>query len=267
MDLSFEGKVVFITGGTGDIGRELVKTFVEEGAYVLFTYSRSDAKARSLLEEVNGAGPHDGGDPDGGRRGGDPFGAEARAKGVKVSVLDSKGLEATARELFEAKGRIDVLVNNAGVAQVLPFPLIEEEEWDELMDTNVKGVFLATKAVSRFMIKRKSGSIVNLGSIAGERIMEVPVHYAASKAAVRGLTLSLAKELSRYNIRVNCVVPGLIDGGVSRNTPEKQKNQYIEFCAMKRMGTPREVANLVVFIASERSAYIDGQILSIDGGI
>ncbi|MCK5683100.1 SDR family oxidoreductase [bacterium] len=245
MDLGLTGKVVFITGGTGDIGNEIVKSFVLEGAKVAFTYNRADKKAEDLVKKL---------------------GSE-NCVAYKISVLDKEGLKKTAKEVFDRFGAIDILVNNAAIAQVLPLPLIEEEEWDELMDINVKGTFLVTKELVRFMIKKKQGTIINLGSLAGERIMEVPVHYATSKAAITGFTLSLAKELSRYNIRVNCVVPGLINGGVGQNTPDKQKAQYIEFCTLKRLGEPREVSDLILFLASSRASYINGQIIHVDGGI
>ncbi len=245
MDLGLTGKVVFITGGTGDIGCEIVSSFINEGAKVAFTYNRAEKKASDLVEKL---------------------GSE-NCVAYKVSVLDQEGLKRISKEVFDRFGAIDILVNNAAIAQVLPLPLIEEEEWDELMDINVKGTFLVTKQIVRFMIKKKQGTIINLGSLAGERIMEVPVHYATSKAAITGFTLSLAKELSRYNIRVNCVVPGLINGGVGKNTPDKQKAQYIEFCTLKRLGEPNEVSDLVLFLASSRASYINGQIIHVDGGI
>jgi NAD(P)-dependent dehydrogenase (short-subunit alcohol dehydrogenase family) len=164
-------------------------------------------------------------------------------------------------------GRVDVLVNNAGVTQVMPFAMIEEKDWDQVMDVNVKGMFLATKAFARGMIRRKSGNIVNLGSLAGMRVLEVPVHYAAAKSAVVGFTLSLARELGRYNIRVNAVVPGMLTGGVSTNIPPKQQERYKEFCCLSRAGEPEEVAELVAFLASDRSSYINAQSLFVDGGI
>ncbi|PKK91870.1 MAG: 3-oxoacyl-ACP reductase [Candidatus Wallbacteria bacterium HGW-Wallbacteria-1] len=245
MDLKLKDSVVIVTGGTGDIGREIVSSFHSEGAEVYFTFNRAENKAAAMVEE---------------------FGSE-RVHARQVSVTDRKGMEDFAREVYKESGRIDILVNNAGIAQVLPFPLIEEEEWKEVMDVNVTGTFIATREIARFMIREKRGSIINVGSLAGERIMEVPVHYATSKAAITGFTLSLAKEFSRYNIRVNCVVPGLIDGGVGRNTPEKQKSDYLHFCTLGRLGKPVEVADLIVYLASERAGFVNGQIIHIDGGI
>ena len=149
----------------------------------------------------------------------------------------------------------------------MPFALLEEEDWDRMMDVNVKGMFLVTKAFVRGMIRRKQGAVVNLGSLAGMRMLEVPVHYATAKSAVVGFTLSLARELARYHVRVNAVVPGLITGGVSSNVPEKQQEDYFQHCAVGRAGKPEEVAELVAFLASDRASYISAQAIHIDGGV
>jgi NAD(P)-dependent dehydrogenase (short-subunit alcohol dehydrogenase family) len=128
-------------------------------------------------------------------------------------------------------------------------------------------MFLVTKAFVRGMIRRKQGAVVNLGSLAGMRMLEVPVHYATAKSAVVGFTLSLARELARYHVRVNAVVPGLITGGVSSNVPEKQQEDYFQHCAVGRAGKPEEVAELVAFLASDRASYISAQAIHIDGGV
>jgi NAD(P)-dependent dehydrogenase (short-subunit alcohol dehydrogenase family) len=136
-----------------------------------------------------------------------------------------------------------------------------------MMNVNVKGMFLVTKAFARSMIRRKTGCIINIGSLAGMRMLEVPVHYATAKSAVVGFTLALARELGRYNIRVNAAVPGMLEGGVSDNIPDKQREQYIDYCALSRAGRCEEVAELVAFLASDRSSYINAQSILIDGGI
>jgi len=184
-----------------------------------------------------------------------------------LDVTDAKAVTQLAVRVEQEVGPVDVLVNNAGVAQVLPFVMIEEEDWDRMMDVNLKSMFLATKAFVRGMIRRKSGAIINMGSLAGVRMLEVPVHYAAAKSAVTGFTLALARELGRYNIRVNAVVPGMLDAGVSINVPEKQRQQYESHCALSRVGTCEEVAQIVAFLASERSSYLNGQSIQVDGGI
>jgi len=245
MDLCLQNKIAFLTGGTGDIGKEIVRIFMEEGAIVVFLYNRAQKKAEDLMNTYG----------------------KDRCIGYKASVLDQKKIAHITKSIYDKYQTIDILVNNAGITDVLPFPLIEEDDWDECMDINAKGTFLVTKEVSRFMLKNRKGTIINMGSLAGERILEVPVHYATAKAGLTGFTLALTKEFSRYNIRVNCVVPGLIDGGVGRNATKKQKEQYLEFCTSKRLGRPEEVANLIVYLSSPRSSYINGQIIHIDGGI
>ncbi|OFX23137.1 MAG: hypothetical protein A2V77_01580, partial [Anaeromyxobacter sp. RBG_16_69_14] len=162
---------------------------------------------------------------------------------------------------------VDVLVNNIGSTQVLPFALIDEEDWDEAMQANLKPPFLFSKAVVRGMIRRRRGAIVNIGSIAGQRLLEVPVHYATAKAGVVGFTLSLAKELCRYGIRVNAVVPGLIDGGVGSNVSERQLTEFRQYCALGRVGTPAEVAELCAFLVSDRASYVNAQCMVVDGGL
>jgi 3-oxoacyl-[acyl-carrier protein] reductase len=164
-------------------------------------------------------------------------------------------------------GRIDVLVNNAGATQVMPFALIEEEDWDEIIAGNLKTLFLVTREAARDMVARRSGCIINLGSIAGHRLLEVPVHYATAKAGVSGFTTALAAELKRYAIRVNEVVPGLLEAGVSLNVPDKERDDYLRHCAAGRPGKLEEVAELVFFLASDRAAYINAQSLFIDGGL
>lgn len=245
MNLNLDGKIVLVTGGTGAIGTEILKCFVEEGARVFFTYKKADDKAQELCRILG----------------------ENNCTAYKTHILDQPTISAMVKDIYDQHGKIDILVNNAAITDVLPLPLIEEEDWDECMNINTKGTFIVTKEVVRYMIKNRSGTIINMGSLAGERIMEVPVHYATSKAAMTGFTLSLTKELSRYGIRVNCVVPGLIDGGVGRNVTDKQKNQYLEFCTANRLGKAEEVASLVVFLSSSKSAYINGQLIHIDGGI
>jgi len=190
-----------------------------------------------------------------------------KVKSYPLDVLDAKAAVDLARQIEQALGPIDILVNNAGLSQVMPFALIEEKDWDLMMDVNVKGMFLVTKAFLRGMIRRKCGNVINIGSLAGMRMLDVPVHYATAKSAVVGFTLSLAREMSRYNIRVNAVVPGMLTAGVAVNVPAKQREEYCRYCAQARPGEPAEVAELVAFLASDRSSYINAQAINVDGGI
>lgn len=170
-------------------------------------------------------------------------------------------------EVFKHERRLDILVNNAGYTQVMPFALIEEEDWDRVIAANLKTMFLVTREAARGMVARRQGVIINIGSLAGHRLLEVPVHYATAKAGVVGFTLSLAKELARYNIRVNSVAPGLLDDGVGRMVPESHRAEYTRFCAAGRPGRPEEVAGLVLFLAGDKASYINAQSLCVDGGI
>ncbi len=240
-----KGSTAFVTGGTGAIGAAIVRSLAKHGARTAFSFHDQEDKARSLEQELG----------------------LDQVRAYRLDVLDKAGSLKAAEQVERDFGPVDVLVNNAGITQVMPFALIEEEDWDRMMDVNVKGMFLVTKAFARGMIRRKKGAVVNLGSLAGMRVLEVPVHYATAKSAVVGFTLSLARELSRYNVRVNAVVPGLLDGGVSSNVPEKQREDYLQHCTIGRAGKPEEVAELVAFLASDRASYINAQAIHIDGGV
>jgi NAD(P)-dependent dehydrogenase (short-subunit alcohol dehydrogenase family) len=240
-----KGRTAFVTGGTGAIGAAIVRSLAAHGARVAFSFHSQEDKARELERELGGE----------------------RAKAYLLDVLDKAGSVKVAEQVALDLGPVDILVNNAGITQVMPFALIEEEDWDRIMDVNVKGMFLVTKAFVRGMIRRKQGAVVNLGSLAGMRVLEVPVHYATAKSAVVGFTLSLARELARYHVRVNAVVPGLLTGGVSSNVPEKQQEDYFQHCAVGRAGKPEEVADLVAFLVSDRASYINAQAIHIDGGV
>lgn len=242
-----DGRTAFITGGTGAVGSAIVRSLAAQGAHTAFSFHQQADKARELEQELAAK--------------------KLTARGYALDVLDAAGAGRLADQIEREIGPVDILINNAGVTQVMPFALIEEEDWDRMMDVNVKGMFLVTKAFVRAMIRRQRGAIVNLGSLAGMRVLEVPVHYATAKSAVVGFTLSLAQELSRYHVRVNAVVPGLLTGGVSSNVPDKQREDYLQHCASGRAGKPEEVAELVAFLASDRASYINAQIIQIDGGI
>lgn len=240
-------KVAFVTGGSGAVGSAIVRTLAREGARVAHSYKSNVEHARQLDAELAADG--------------------AVTRSYPLDVLDGKAAVKLAEKIEEQLGPVEIIVNNAGTTNVLPFAMIEEADWDLVMDVNVKGMFLVTKAFARGMIRRKTGSIVNIGSLAGVRMLEVPVHYAAAKSAVVGFTLALAREFGRYNVRVNAIAPGMLTEGVSVNVPEKQQAEYKNYCALSRAGQPEEVAELVAFLASDRSSYINAQSISIDGGI
>ncbi|MFI5379302.1 MAG: SDR family NAD(P)-dependent oxidoreductase [Tepidisphaerales bacterium] len=239
-----DGKIAFVSGGSGAVGAAVVRVLAREGCRVAYSYSKHPAAAKKLDAEL-----------------------ADRVRSYELDVRDGPAAVALAQQIESDLGPVDILINNAGVTQVMPFALIEEKDWDLLMDVNVKGMFLVTKAFIRGMIRRKRGAVVNMGSLAGMRVLDVPVHYATAKSAVVGFTLSLAKEMCRYGIRVNAVVPGMLTDGVSANVPPKQQEEYKRFCTLGRAGTPEEVAETVAFLASDRASYINAQAIFIDGGI
>jgi NAD(P)-dependent dehydrogenase (short-subunit alcohol dehydrogenase family) len=242
-----QGKRVLVTGGSRGLGRAIGRNFSSEGARVAFTYASGEENAQATLDALRQAG--------------------GEARSFKVSVLDIPGTERMVREIEESWGGIDILVNNAGISQNLPLALMEEEDWDRVMDLNVKGTFLTSKAVLRGMIRRKSGVVLNIGSLAGTRMIEAPIHYCASKAAVKGLTEALAKEVARYQIRVLCLAPGLLEDGVGRNLPDYKLADYLKHCALGRVGCFEEVARFAAFLVSDSNSYMTGETVVMDGGV
>jgi NAD(P)-dependent dehydrogenase (short-subunit alcohol dehydrogenase family) len=241
------GKRALVTGGSRGLGRALCTTFAAEGARVAFTFTQPGPAAGETLAAIAAAG--------------------GEGLSFQVPCTDTAATGAMITSLEKAWGGVDVLVNNAGVSQSLPLALIEEDDFDHVMDVNVKGVFVTSKAVLRGMIRRKSGVILNIGSLLGLRAIDAPVHYAASKAAVHGLTLAMAKEVARHDIRVLCLAPGLLDDGMGKNIPEHKLADFVRHCALGRAGTPGEVARFAAFLVSDRSSYTTGATVIMDGGL
>ena len=235
-------RTALVTGGSGAVGGAIVRRLRRGQLNVAFTYNQHEERAAQLA-------------------------AETGAAAFRADLVQRAQVNEMVQQVLARFGAIDILVNNAGVTQVLPFALIEEEDWDLVLAANLKTMFLVTHAVARGMIARKTGCIVNIGSLAGHRLLEVPVHYATAKAGVSGFTLSLAKELARYNIRVNSIVPGLLSDGVGKMVPEKEKAEYLRYCTAGRPGEPLEVAEAVAFLASDAASYINAQSIFVDGGL
>jgi NAD(P)-dependent dehydrogenase (short-subunit alcohol dehydrogenase family) len=235
-------KSALVTGGSGAVGSAIVRRLRRDGLNVAFSYRTRGEKAAALA-------------------------AETGAAAWQADLLKRADVGALVSRTQERFGAIDVLVNNAGLTQVMPFALIEEEDWDAVLAANLKTMFLVTHEAVRGMVARQSGCVINIGSLAGHRLLEVPVHYATAKAGVSGFTLALAKELARYRIRVNSVVPGLLSEGVGKMVPEKEKAEYLRYCAAGRPGEPSEVADVVAFLASDAARYVNAQNIFVDGGL
>jgi 3-oxoacyl-[acyl-carrier protein] reductase len=237
------GKRALVTGGSRGLGQALCRGLSAAGARVAFTWTRDEEGARATRDNC----------PD--------------SRDFRVSVLDADGSAAMAAALEKEWGGLDVLVNNTGVSQAFPIALLEEEDWDHVMDVNVKGTFLTCKAVLPGMIRRKAGVILNIGSLAGARMLAAPVHYCTSKAALKGMTQAMAKELARYGIRVLCLAPGLLEDGVGRNVPDYSLADYLKHCSLGRVGTFAEVADFAAFLVSDLNSYMNGETIVTDGGL
>jgi len=247
MNKSLEGKRCLVTGGSRNLGRAICVALGRAGARIAFTYKERDEEAAEttrLLREM-GVEP-------------------VVAKGA---VFDPKHVASTIKAVETALGGIDILINNAGMTQIMPIALIDEDEWDAVMDTNVKGAYLFSRAVLRSMIRSKKGHILNIGSFGADRVVDAPVHYAASKAALVGFSLALAKEVGRYGIAVNCLVPGLLETGLSNRLPKHRVDSYVAQAALGRLGTVEEVADFVAWIVSDENSFMTGGQVVIDGGL
>lgn len=242
-----DDKRCLITGGSRGLGRAMCEAFARAGARVAFTYSKNDGDAEAARAAIAEAG--------------------CEPLVFKGSVADAAHVKATTRALVAEWGGIDVLVNNAGVTQIVPIALLDEADWDRVIDINLKGVYLFSRAVLRPMIKQRSGAILSIGSFASERVIEAPIHYAASKAALRGLTESLARDVGRYNITVNLLSPGLLDVGLGRMLPKHRIEEYLAQCPTGRLGTAAEVADAAVFLVSDDNRFMTGAKVVVDGGV
>ncbi|PCJ81358.1 MAG: 3-oxoacyl-[acyl-carrier-protein] reductase [Flavobacteriales bacterium] len=242
-----EGKIAVITGGTRGIGKGIAENFAQHGALVAFTYLSSEEKAKTLENELAEKG--------------------VKAKGYKSDAADYKSAEELIKNVLEDFGNIDIVVNNAGVTRDGLLMRMSEENWDEVMKSNVKSVFNLTKAVQRTFLKNRSGCIINLSSVVGIKGNAGQANYAASKAGIIGFTKSVALELGSRNIRCNAIAPGFIETEMTEALDEKKVAEWRDAIPLKRGGTPEDVANLAVFLASDMAAYITGQVINVDGGM
>lgn len=240
-----KNKVAIVTGGSRGIGRAIVEVFAAQGAKVVFTSRTSPAP--DMEESLRTLG--------------------ADYLYVPADVKSPADVARVVESCMERYGRIDVLVNNAGVTHDTLLMRMGEDAWDEVLDTNLKSVFLFTKAVQMVMLKQRSGSIINLSSVVGIGGNAGQANYAASKAGVIGFTKSVAKELGSRNIRCNAIAPGLIDTSMTAKLSEEQRAEVLKTISLRRIGRPEDVANVALFLASDLSCYVTGQVLGCDGGM
>ncbi len=242
-----EGKTAIITGASRGIGKGIAKVFAEHGANVAFTYSSSVEAANELEKELGALG--------------------IKAKGYQSNAADFEQAQTLATEVLKEFGSIDVLINNAGITRDNLLMRISEEDFDKVIEVNLKSVFNLTKAVIRPMMKQRQGSIINMSSVVGVKGNAGQTNYAASKAGIIGFSKSVALELGSRNIRSNVIAPGFIETEMTAKLDENVVNEWRSAIPLKRGGTPDDVANVCVFLASDMSAYITGQTINVDGGM
>jgi len=242
-----EGKVAVVTGASRGIGRAIALKLAEEGAKVVVNYSGSQAKAEEVVAMIQ------------------ENGGEAIA--VQASVSKTEEVTALMDAAVKTYGSLDILVNNAGITRDNLIMRMKEDEWDDVLNTNLKGVFLCTKAVTRQMMKQRAGRIINISSIVGVAGNAGQANYVAAKAGVIGLTKTTAKELASRNILVNAIAPGFIETEMTEQLPEDIKQGMLTQIPLAKLGQPEDIAKAVAFLASEDANYMTGQTLHIDGGM
>ena len=242
-----EGKVALVTGASRGIGREIALTLAEYGADVIVNYNGSEEKAAQVKAEIEKLG--------------------RRAKMVQCSVADYEASGKMISDMLAVFGHIDILVNNAGITKDNLMIKMSEDDFDAVIDTNLKGTFNTIKHMYRAFLKQRAGRIINLSSVSGVLGNAGQANYAASKAGVIGLTKSMAKELASRNITVNAVAPGYIDTDMTQAMGDGAKEAIIAQIPLKRAGQTKDIAEMVAFLASDKASYITGQIISVDGGL
>lgn len=240
-------KIAIVTGASRGIGRETALTLASYGATVIVNYNGSKEKAEAVVAEIESAG--------------------GCAKAYQASVADTEAMKNMMNDVKKEFGRIDILVNNAGITKDNLLMAMKEEDFDAVIDTNLKGAFLCMKHVIRIMMKQRYGRIINMSSVSGVMGNAGQINYCASKAGLIGMTKSLAREVGSRGITVNAVAPGYIDTEMTQGLPEEVKAGFIETIPLKKMGQPKDIAEMVAFLASDRAAYVTGQTISVDGGM
>lgn len=242
-----EGKTALITGASKGIGRELASTFARHGANVAFTYLSSVEKGEALEQELREYG--------------------TKIKGYRSNAAEFKAAEELVDAVVGEFGQVDIVVNNAGITRDNLLLRMSEDQWDEVLNTNLKSIYNLTKAASRPMMKQKSGVFINMSSVVGVKGNAGQSNYAASKAGIIGFSKSIAQELASRNIRTNVIAPGFIRTEMTDSLPDSVTSEWIKNIPLKRMGETGDVANVALFLASDLSAYVNGQVISVCGGM
>jgi 3-oxoacyl-[acyl-carrier protein] reductase len=246
VSLLLEGKRAFVTGGTRGIGAAICEVFAREGADVAFNYNSRDDLAETTVGKIKA---HD-----------------RRALSYKISVTDRVALKRMTRELVEAWGGIDILVNNAAINRGDNFATTTDRAWDEVINTNVNGLFAVTKPIYKQMIRQQKGTILNITSIGAIRALPTAVHYATSKAAMIGFTKCLSREASNFGVSVNAIAAGIFDTDLANTLPQRLLDMHDSWVPQGRLGRPEELAEFAAFMVSERNSYMNGEIVIVDGG-
>jgi 3-oxoacyl-[acyl-carrier protein] reductase len=242
-----EGKVAIITGASRGIGSGIAKVFAQQGAHVAFTYSSSAESAMALENELVAIG--------------------SKAKGYQSNAANFDEAQKLVDDVIADFGTVDILINNAGITKDNLLMRMSEEDFDKVIEINLKSVFNMTKAVQKIMLKNRAGSIVNMSSVVGVKGNAGQANYAASKAGMIGFTKSIALELGSRNIRCNAIAPGFIETEMTAKLNEEVVKGWRDAIPLKRGGSPEDVANVCVFLGSEMSAYVTGQVINVDGGM
>lgn len=245
--MNLDGKAALVTGASRGIGREIALEFARQGANVAVNFSGSEAKALEVVDEIKALGR-------------DAF-------AVKCDVSDSDQVADMVKKTIDRFGKLDILVNNAGITKDNLLMRMKESEWDDVLNINLKGVFLCTKAATRQMMKQRNGRIINITSIVGVSGNPGQANYVAAKAGVIGLTKTTAKELASRNITVNAIAPGFISTEMTDKLPEEVKAEMLKQIPLARFGDTKEIAKAAVFLASDDSGYITGQTIHVNGGM
>ncbi len=242
-----EGKNALVTGASRGIGRAIAINLASHGAGIAFTDLAYDEQAKSLEDELRA------------------LGVKAQGFASNAAVFDET--EKTVEEIAKEFGTIDILVNNAGITRDTLLMRMTEEQWDTVITVNLKSVFNYTKAVQKYMLKQRSGSIINMSSVVGVSGNAGQANYSASKAGIIGFTKSVAREMGSRNVRCNAIAPGFIMTDMTAKLPDDVREQWIAGIPLKRGGTPEDVANVTLFLASDLSSYVSGQVISVCGGM